>query len=126
MTGITNAETVRIHRLLWVGQQANYAKIATATRKRFRCAKNEIFVGADWAKHTNPIVHFGLTKGSTETLWEWTNLHISVVIAPHRGTGRAVIWEKTEGPCNCRIEVYGDLLPLAMRQVGGIDLLSTD
>lgn len=84
------------------------------------------FFLADWEKYTNPIVNFGLTKGSTETLWEWTNLHISVVIAPHRGTGRAIIWEKTEGPCNCRIEVYGDLLPLAMRQVGGIDLLSTD
>jgi hypothetical protein len=45
MTGITNAETVRIHGLLWVDQQANYAKIATASRKRFRCAKNEFFFG---------------------------------------------------------------------------------
>jgi hypothetical protein len=80
MTGITNAETVRIHRLLWVDQQANYAKIATASRKRFRCAKNEFFCWADWEKYTNPIVNFGLTKGSTETLWEWTNLHISVLL----------------------------------------------
>ena len=125
MTGITNAETVRIHRLLWVDQQANYARIATASRKRFRCAKNELFFGGLGQVH-QPHRELRLDQGQHRTLWEWTNLHISVVIAPHRGTGRAVIWEKTEGPCNCRIEVYGDLLPLAMRQVGGIDLLSTD
>ena len=125
MTGITNAKTVRIHRLLWVDQQANYARIATATRKLFRCAKNDLFFDADWEKYTDPIVNFGLTKGSTETLWEWTNLHISVLIVLRR-----VQRAKHEGRLargflldNSRTE---DVCIFTVRQLGGIDLLSTD
>ena len=91
----------------------------------FVVPRTSFFFGGLGKVH-QPHRELRLDQGQHRTLWEWTNLHISVVIAPHRGTGRAVIWEKTEGPCNCRIEVYGDLLLLAMRQVGGIDLLSTD